>query len=485
MAATNSMTNYLTTFESTQNLVKTIEIGHGENADLVANFTDNGIPVSLSGFTARALFQPKSEWGTDNWYECPCEISEDTTIAHWSNDSDNGDNAVKLFMYLLKDGKVAYPAIYRIGLFETPGHTPGSIIPIQKTLDFSEYNLVNAPWALSSDIAYNVRSIEASDASSSEHPFQANTNEVLGITVPSNYSGSELYVALPTGGIEKAVDFYITIQNKKADSITLSPAVEPWPEDYGMACWELVTDEGKHPVTNGTFIVDAGITVTIHFFENGTRGTGSSHLLYVSRAGHEVTRIDADISAIETNVSALSASVNSISSDVSTLSGNVGTLSSNVSTLSGKVGTIQTSLSATQKLIFDGFSGGSTLYPHYTLAVQNRQINGINVSQYYQSELNIRLPEYTPTNAIYAILDVNNTNGNTSGWYLRFVQPTLGTWKIMMDANTTMNELTAVPQHSYVRYYICQWGAALEGGSTGNEWGALHIRKEVLQLTTI
>lgn len=158
---TNSLIKYNTTFESTNNLPMQIVLGHGENADLVANFTDNGIPVSLSGYTARALFQPKSQWGTDNWYECPCEISGDTATAHWGDAYDNGDNAVKLFMHLSKDGKVAYPAIYNIGLFATPGYTPGSIEPVQKTLDFSEYELVNAPWVETSDYSSDLSSIRS------------------------------------------------------------------------------------------------------------------------------------------------------------------------------------------------------------------------------------------------------------------------------------------------------------------------------------
>ena len=143
---TNSMTNYQTTFEATQNLVKTIELGHGENADLVASFTDNGVPVGLSGYTARAIYQPKSEWGTSSWYECPCDISGNTAISHWGNTYDNGDNAVKMFMHLVKDGKLTYPAIYHIRLFETPGFSPSTIEPIPETIDFAQYQLENAPW---------------------------------------------------------------------------------------------------------------------------------------------------------------------------------------------------------------------------------------------------------------------------------------------------------------------------------------------------
>ncbi len=149
--ATTSLIRYETIFESTENLPMIIAIGHGENADLVASFKDGGIDVALEGYTARAIFQPKSEWGTDNWYECPCEVSGNTAIAHWGNTYDNGDNAVKLFMHLVKDGKLAYPAIYQIRLFETPGFSPSAIEPIPETIDFSQYTLINAPWALQTD----------------------------------------------------------------------------------------------------------------------------------------------------------------------------------------------------------------------------------------------------------------------------------------------------------------------------------------------
>lgn len=151
MLMTNSMIQYTATFEATENNPMIVSIGHGENADLIASFKDGGIPVNLSGYTARAIYQPESKWGTDVWYECPCEISNNTAIAHWGNTYDNGDNAVKLFLHLSKNGKVAYPAIYKIGLFATPGFTPSAITPIPETIDFSQYTLLNAPWTLQTD----------------------------------------------------------------------------------------------------------------------------------------------------------------------------------------------------------------------------------------------------------------------------------------------------------------------------------------------
>ena len=148
---TDSMIIYKTTFESTKNLPMAIALGHGENADLIAGITDNGVEVDLTDFTVRAIYQPKSKWGTDDWYECPCEKSDNTIITHWGNLYDNGDNAVILWIYCMKDGELAYPALYKMRLFETPGFSPNPITPIPETLDFSQYTLVNAPWALQSD----------------------------------------------------------------------------------------------------------------------------------------------------------------------------------------------------------------------------------------------------------------------------------------------------------------------------------------------
>ena len=148
---TDSLTRYETTFESTKNLPMVLAFGHGENADLVASFKDNGVDVDLTGFSARAIYQPSSKWGTDGWYECPCEIVDNAAVAHWGNTYDNGDDAVKLFLHLVKNGKVAYPAIYQIRLFASPGFSPSAIEPIPETIDFAQYQIENAPWVTQTD----------------------------------------------------------------------------------------------------------------------------------------------------------------------------------------------------------------------------------------------------------------------------------------------------------------------------------------------
>lgn len=151
MSTTSSMIRYNTVFEATQNLPFTFAIGHGESVDLIASITDEGVLVDLSDYTARAIYQPKSKFGTDDWYECPCEKVENTVVVHWTNIQDNGDNAVILWLHFIKDNKVCYPALYKFRLFETPGFQPSAITVIPDTLDFSMYTLVNAPWATQSD----------------------------------------------------------------------------------------------------------------------------------------------------------------------------------------------------------------------------------------------------------------------------------------------------------------------------------------------
>ena len=271
---TESMIKYLTTFEATQNLPMTIAIGHGENADLVAGVTDNGIEVDLTDYTARAIYQPSSKFGTNNWYECACEKEDNTVVIHWGNLYDNGDNAVIMWLHFMKDGKVAYPALYKIRLFETPGFTPSAIEPIPEVIDFSEYTLLNAPWALQSDfdvLSGNVNtlsgtvgtlSVNVNALSGNLNTLSGNVNiisgnvdalntyvgnlsqnlrykksytvltqdnqlvllndrEVKGLAVPSDSSISTILLALPSDDMDYVTDFIVDIDNRKQTSVSV------------------------------------------------------------------------------------------------------------------------------------------------------------------------------------------------------------------------------------------------------------------------
>ena len=234
---TDSLVKYATTFESTNNLPMSIEIGHGENADLVASFKDGGVDVDLTGYTARAIYQPKSKWGTDDWYECPCEIVDNTVTAHWGNTYDNGDNAVKLFMHLVKDGKLAYPAIYQISLFSTPGFSPSAIEPIPETIDFSQYTLLNAPWVetddyssditlirsnletLANNIPYTYRTIVVSQRPDVSIDVNAKNREIVGVVCNAETTPSGIGIIPPVPVQGQVIEFIVDIDNKTANSI--------------------------------------------------------------------------------------------------------------------------------------------------------------------------------------------------------------------------------------------------------------------------
>lgn len=289
---TNSMISYKTTFEATENLPMIIAIGHGENADLVASFKDGGIDVALEGYTARAIYQPKSKWGTDDWYECPCEIVNDTVIAHWGNTYDNGDDAVKLFMHLVKNGKLAYPAIYQIKLFASPGFSPSAIEPIPDTIDFAQYQLENAPWVLPADVPYSVRSISVDSSYSPSFPYECDNGEIVGITVPSGIVEDYIGIKLPERNPNKGIDFYVTMQNRTDHIVRLGIATPSWYEPYAMRSWETIFEGGLDSLK-----INAGETACFHFRETGTISPdfASRYQMIIQRAGYvEINTINSE-----------------------------------------------------------------------------------------------------------------------------------------------------------------------------------------------
>lgn len=316
---TDSMIIYKTTFESTNNLPMIIAIGHGENADLVASFKDNGVDVDLTGYTARAIYQPSSKWGTDDWYECPCEIVDNTVIAHWGNTYDNGDDAVKLFMHLVKNGKLAYPAIYQIKLFASPGFSPSTIEPIPETIDFSQYTLVNAPWALQTDLntlSGNVSTLSGNVdtlsgrvntitgdvsalstrvdtvASSIQYKYESATGYesdtplqnrmVYGISTPSDFSLTiPNTIVSPDRLTTYIIDLIVDVANLNQApeaTITFTPVIEA--DVHGETEFEFAVDEGES--FEDLMNVEAGKMARFYFTQTGLYHNGK-FLIHVSK----------------------------------------------------------------------------------------------------------------------------------------------------------------------------------------------------------
>lgn len=360
---TGSLINYFTTFESTNNLPMNIEIGHGESADLVASFKDAGVDVNLSGYTAMAIFQPKSKWGTDEWYECPCEIADNTIIVHWDYASDNGDSAVKLFIYATKDGVIAYPAIYQIKLFNTPGFDPHPIAPVPKIIDFSQYTLLNAPWAMLSSV-------------------------------------SEL---------------------------------------------------------------------------SGT----------VDGISQEVSDLDAN-KANSSDVNELAENVGALTNNLSILTETVGGISTSVTSLSGRMSTAEANIASEKNLIFGTINEQSPVsHNNYNIVLMDRKLISVRVrSFYYNIQWGLKLPENRGQwdQCVYCVVDFNNTLNPTHNVYLSIVQPNVGKWNVAVDDSLTLNEVLTVPAGKIARFYISEVGGYV--ASSGNNWGMLYIKRELLKDVT-
>ena len=339
---TDSMTRYETTFESTENLIRQIVLGHGENADLVAGITDNGTEVDLTGYTARAIYQPRSKWDSDDWYECPCDISGNKAVAHWGNTYDNGDNAVRMFIHLSKDGKVAYPALYKMRLFDTPGFTPSAITPIPETIDFSQYTLVNAPWVpiaggvtLGGDLSttHNLVHVATRTVTYKNLKVTDDTEAYYEQELVLSYDATDAAKLTQVGTDEVPIRIsgvrVSTGEPEVTDCVLVNPA-----ESNSHVTWDVLEASTRTSIGYFTFGLDGNVP--------GVVG-GELHRDYImasySYAADTTEQVtdrlnyiyDGSAYAPKSEVTVLSTAVGSLSGTVGTLSGTVSGLSNQVS----------------------------------------------------------------------------------------------------------------------------------------------------------
>ena len=140
---------FATTFETRECKDQQERLFAGESVDLVASMTRDGVPLSLSGCTARGIYQPESKKGTGDFYGVPAEIVGDTAVVHWTADREGGGNTKYRVWALVEGGEnnVAYPCSWTLSVAYSPSYHVGELPdPIPETIDFSKYTLVNDPW---------------------------------------------------------------------------------------------------------------------------------------------------------------------------------------------------------------------------------------------------------------------------------------------------------------------------------------------------
>ena len=125
-----------------------IEAWRGDTLDLACTLKSYGQPVALGAATASFMWQTN---GMGNaWWQTNATVSAGGVIrATWSPTLDPGAGEVAFFMPVQSAGGASYRAAGRIRFRPSPGAGSQTIDLPQPggTLDFSAYQLVNAPWA--------------------------------------------------------------------------------------------------------------------------------------------------------------------------------------------------------------------------------------------------------------------------------------------------------------------------------------------------
>ena len=145
-----AINEFHTLFDARERKVQTEKIYQGEAVDLVAKITNDGVVSDLTGYTATGYYQPTSYQGTDNvsvFYSVNAEISNGNVVVHWTPDKDFNEGPYQIWALLTKTGDESYPVCWKLNLAHSPGYPAGETPePIPQYLDFSQYELLNAPW---------------------------------------------------------------------------------------------------------------------------------------------------------------------------------------------------------------------------------------------------------------------------------------------------------------------------------------------------
>ena len=145
-----AINEFHTLFDARERKVQTEKIYQGETVDLVAKITNDGVDADLTGYSVTGYYQPTEYQGTDQasvFYSVNAEISNGKVIVHWTTDNDFGKGPYQIWALLNKTGDQSYPVCWRLNLAHSPGYPAGETPePIPQVLDFSQYELLNAPW---------------------------------------------------------------------------------------------------------------------------------------------------------------------------------------------------------------------------------------------------------------------------------------------------------------------------------------------------
>jgi len=204
-----------------------LEAWRGDALDMEVTLTSYGRPLSLGAATASLMWQTNGM--AEAWWQTNATVSADGVItARWTPEMDPGAQEVAFFLPVQSAGGPSYRAAGRIRFRPSPG-AGSRTLPLPQpggTLDFGDYQLVNAPWA----------TLEAADAAIAAAVTSATgalvippavdlspyaTTAVVAQAVQSACNGLSAAIQAATNGVAALIpslDGYATVQDV-ADAI--------------------------------------------------------------------------------------------------------------------------------------------------------------------------------------------------------------------------------------------------------------------------
>ena len=226
--ATYAGVNVKWTAETSRVHPEIVEAWRGDTLDLACTLKSYGQPVSLGAATASFMWQTN---GMGNaWWQTNATVSAGGVIrATWFPAMDPGAGEVAFFMPVQSAGGASYRAAGRIRFRPSPGAGSQTIDLPQPggTLDFTAYQLVNAPW---STLAAVNSAIDANNALIDSAISSATGALVIPPAVdlgPYATTGM-VFAAVQTSsnGLANAIQVAFTVASNRTDAVAAVLAAE-------------------------------------------------------------------------------------------------------------------------------------------------------------------------------------------------------------------------------------------------------------------
>ena len=194
-----------TSFEARERRFQIEKLYHGETVDLVGVVTTDGVLKNITGYSVQGVFQPTTAQGSDQFYELSADIVDNKVVVHWEKGKDFGEPSYMVWALLTDGDDASYPIAWRLDMAYSPNFPLSALDPIPKTIDFSKYELLNAPWAMLSDFQDLQEDVSELSDGLSAYAKKEDIPEVEGKYLP--LSGGTVTGALSVDGTFESSNF--------------------------------------------------------------------------------------------------------------------------------------------------------------------------------------------------------------------------------------------------------------------------------------